>query len=172
MGIGSPRDAIARGAPDRPRRIGRSHVWLGASAAVALLAGGFVLARVIVGHSWALSETYYDEALPGLMSLAILRGLPQVLYWGHPYLGAVDAYLAAAAFYLFGPSTLTLRLRVASFSALWVWAAWCIGRRVGGTCRSCQRICGRLTMRWTSRRSPSYPDGRKSLPLRFGRVAG
>jgi Dolichyl-phosphate-mannose-protein mannosyltransferase/F5/8 type C domain len=132
MRIGPASDAIARGVPGRPRRVGPAHGWLGALAALTLLAGVFVLARVTVGLSPALSETYYDEALTGLMCLAILRGLPQVFYWGQPYLGAVDAYFAAAAFYIFGPSTLTLRLSVASLSALWVWAAWRIGRRVAG----------------------------------------
>ena len=45
------------------------------------------------------------------MALEILRGIPQVFYWGEPYGGAIgDAYLAAAGFWLFGPSTLVLRL--------------------------------------------------------------
>ena len=62
------------------------------------LAAVFALGRVVISLSPPLRETYYDEALTGLMSLQILRGVPQVFYWGQPYLGAVDAYLAAAAF--------------------------------------------------------------------------
>jgi hypothetical protein len=96
------------------------------------LAAVFALVRVVVALSPPLSETYYDEALTGLMSLAILRGVPQIFYWGQPYLGALDAYLAATAFYLFGPSTLALRLGVVWISVFWVWAAWRIGRRIAG----------------------------------------
>jgi hypothetical protein len=101
-------------------------------AAAAGLATVFALVRVVVALSPPLRETYYDEALTGLMSLDILRGVPQVFYWGQPYLGAVDAYLAAAAFRLFGPSTLALRLGIVWVSVLWVWAAWRIGRSVAG----------------------------------------
>jgi F5/8 type C domain-containing protein/dolichyl-phosphate-mannose-protein mannosyltransferase len=96
------------------------------------LAAVFVLARVIIALSPTLSETYYDEALTGLMSLAILQGIPQVFYWGQPYLAALDAYLAAAAFHFFGASTLVLRLGIVWVSVFWVWAAWRIGRRIAG----------------------------------------
>jgi hypothetical protein len=92
----------------------------------------FIAVRLLIALSPPLRETYYDEALTGLMSLAILRGIPQVFYWGQPYLGALDAYLAAGAFYIFGPSTLALRLGVIWISLLWVWAAWRIGRELAG----------------------------------------
>jgi len=97
-----------------------------------LLALLFVAVRYWVARSPALSETYYDEALTGLMSLAILRGIPQVFYWGQPYLGAEDAYLVAGAFSLFGPSTFVLRITVATAAVLWAWALWSIARRVVG----------------------------------------
>jgi hypothetical protein len=103
-----------------------------AFAPAVALAVVFILARVILALSPTLSETYYDEALTGLMSLAILHGIPQVFYWGQPYLAAVDAYLAAAAFYFFGSSTLVLRLGIVWVSLFWVWAAWRIGRHIAG----------------------------------------
>src|SRR5262245_66607204 len=96
------------------------------------LAGVFIAVRLLIALSPPLRETYYDEALTGLMSLAILRGVPQVFYWGQPYLGALDAYLAAGAFYVFGPSTFALRLGTAWVSVFWVWAAWRIGQRIAG----------------------------------------
>ena len=105
---------------------------LGTIAPAVALGTVFLLTRVIVALSPPLSETYYDEALTGLMSLAILRGVRQVFYWGQPYLGAVDAYLAAAAFHVFGPSTFALRLGTAWVSVFWVWAGWRIGRRIAG----------------------------------------
>ena len=121
-GLSAPASARAPPTPSRP---GRSRPQRGSPRSS-------FLARLIIALSPTFSETYYDEALTGLMSLAILRGIPQVFYWGQPYLAALDAYLAAAAFYLFGPSTLVLRLGVVWVSVFWVWAAWRIGRRIAG----------------------------------------
>jgi dolichyl-phosphate-mannose-protein mannosyltransferase len=93
----------------------------------------FVLLRYWLARTPILSETYYDEALTGLMSLAILRGMPQVFYWGEPYGGADgDAYLAAASFWLLGPSTLVLRMSAVVVAALWASAAGSIARRIAG----------------------------------------
>ncbi len=116
--------------PRQALSLGR--VGLGTIAPAVALGALFLLARVMVALSPPLRETYYDEALTGLMSLAILRGVPQVFYWGQPYLGAVDAYVAAAAFRVFGPSTFALRLGTAWVSLFWVWAGWRIGRRIAG----------------------------------------
>ena len=130
VGIGS---ATVQGtlAPRSPA-LGFVHIHVRTLATILVLAGLFVLVRLPLTLSPDLSETYYDEALTGLMSLDILQGTPQVFYWGQPYLGAVDAYLAAAAFYVFGPSALALRWGAVWVSVLWVWAAWCIGRRIAG----------------------------------------
>src|SRR5262245_16404866 len=130
--------AVASETSSRPASLRRRALELlraepvGAIAPALALAAVFVLARVIIALSPTLSETYYDEALTGLMSLAILQGVPQVFYWGQPYLAAVDAYLAAAAFHFFGSSTLVLRLGIVWVSVFWVWAAWRIGRRIAG----------------------------------------
>ncbi len=123
----------AAGPPAARSAWAAAHARLAAWSGPALLLGAIFLAvRVIIARSPLLAETYYDEALTGLMSLQILRGIPQVFYWGQPYLGALDAYLAAVAFRLFGPSTLALRLGTAWVSIFWTWAAWRIGRRIAG----------------------------------------
>ena len=70
----------------------------------ALLALVFLATRYVLARTALLSETYYDEALTGLMGLAILHGQPQVFLWGQPYLGAIEAYVAAAGFWLAGAS--------------------------------------------------------------------
>jgi hypothetical protein len=103
-----------------------------AAAALASAALIFVAIRWWLARTPALSETYYDEALTGLMAMAILRGEPQVFYWGQPYLGAVDAYLAAAGFWLAGPSALVLRLSVVVAAISWLLAAWATARRIVG----------------------------------------
>src|SRR5262249_3162749 len=79
-----------------------------------------------------LAETYYDEALTGLMAFAILHGAPQVFYWGEPYGGAIGgAYPAAIGFWLFGASPLVLRMAAAIIAVLWAWSLWFIARRAG-----------------------------------------
>jgi hypothetical protein len=110
--------------------------WSRAVAAAPVVLAGLALLLLVVRLRLALtpllSETYYDEAVTGLMSLAILRGEPQVFYWGQPYLGAVDAYLAALAFRLTSPGTLALRLAVVATAVLWAWAGWSLARRAAG----------------------------------------
>src|SRR5574342_556166 len=109
--------------PDGSRyaRLTHGRAWL--VLAGALLAAVFLALRYRLALSPALAEAYYDEALTGLMALAILHGAPQVFYWGEPYGGAIgDAYPAALGFWLFGPSTLVLRM---------AGAVWFMARRTG-----------------------------------------
>ena len=111
-------------------RSSHGSVWI--VAAGALLAVVFLALRYRLALTPTLAETYYDEALTGLMALAILHGAPQVFYWGEPYGGAIgDAYPAALAFWLFGPSTLALRMASAVIAVLWAWSVWFIARRAG-----------------------------------------
>jgi hypothetical protein len=113
--------------------LGLSGTRLGVLATGALLSGLFILVRLALALTSKLSETYYDEALTGLMAMEILRGIPQVFYWGEPYGGAIgDAYLAAAGFWLFGPSTLVLRLSPLVVVVLSVWAVWFTARHTAG----------------------------------------
>jgi hypothetical protein len=105
-------------------------LWLAGSGA--LLAAVFLALRYRLALTPTLAETYYDEALTGLMASAILRGAPQVFYWGEPYGGAIgDAYPTALGFWLFGPSTLVLRMTAAILAVPWVWSLWFIARRAG-----------------------------------------
>jgi hypothetical protein len=111
-------------------RLSHRSIWI--VAAGALLAAVFLALRYRLALTPTLAETYYDEALTGLMALAILHGAPQVFYWGEPYGGAIgDAYPAALGFWLFGPSTLVLRMASAVIAVLWAWSAWFVARRAG-----------------------------------------
>ena len=104
-------------------RLSHGGVWV--VAAGALLGAVFLALRYRLALTPTLAETYYDEALTGLMGLAILHGDPQVFYWGEPYGGAIgDAYPAALGFWLFGPSTLVLRMVSAVIAVLWAWSLW------------------------------------------------
>ncbi len=111
-------------------RLTHGGVWI--VAAGAFLAVVFLALRYRLALTPTLAETYYDEALTGLMAFAILHGTPQVFYWGEPYGGAIgDAYPAALGFWLFGPSTLVLRMASAVIAVLWAWSVWFIARRAG-----------------------------------------
>src|SRR5262245_7238426 len=106
--------------------------WRGAAIALGALGVLYLGARYWLATTPFLSETYYDEALTGLMGLAILRGEPQVFYWGQPYLGAIEGYVAALGFWIAGASTLTLRMTEVLFAFAWVWAVWSVTRRIAG----------------------------------------
>jgi hypothetical protein len=126
----APAGPGARADAPQPARRGRR--------AVRILIIGAVIAAVFLGLRYrlaitpSLAETYYDEALTGLMAIAILHGSPQVFYWGEPYGGAIgDAYPAAIGFWLVGSSTLVLRMAAAVIAVLWAWALWFVAHRAG-----------------------------------------
>src|SRR5262245_27997147 len=122
-----PRSDALSGA--RPGVIHR-RIWI--AGAGTLLSVVFLALRYRLALTATLAETYYDEALTGLMGLAILHGAPQVFYWGEPYGGAIgDAYPAALGFRLFGPSTLVLRMVGVVMALPWAWALWFIARGAG-----------------------------------------
>lgn len=73
-----------------------------------------------------------DEAIVGLMARHVLGGERPVFYYGQPYLGSLEAYLAALAFALLGPSTFTLKLVPLACSLLTLPLAYLLGRELAG----------------------------------------
>lgn len=73
-----------------------------------------------------------DEAIVGLMADHILGGDRPVFYWGQSYLGALEAYCAAAVFALLGSSVFSLRLVPALFSVGFIGLNYLVGRRLFG----------------------------------------
>ena len=69
-----------------------------------------VAARFAIGAlGWPQDDS--DEGTMGLMALHILtRGAHPIFFYGQHYMGALEAYLGAAAFHFFGASVLALRL--------------------------------------------------------------
>ena len=57
-----------------------------------------------------LPRLWYDEATSGLLGLSVLRGELPVYFFGQPFMGALDGYLAAPLFWLLGPSARALEL--------------------------------------------------------------
>jgi hypothetical protein len=79
-------------------------VWAGAIILLAI-----VLRLLLIAHGWPLLDS--DEGTMGLMAMHIAyRGEHPFFFYGQAYMGATEAYLAAALFHVFGVSSFTLRL--------------------------------------------------------------
>ncbi|MFG1991082.1 hypothetical protein ACGFJ7_14025 [Actinoplanes sp. NPDC048988] len=94
-----------------------------------------VAAAVRVGLlilEWPASNS--DEATMGIMAMHIAEGrhFPSFMY-GQSYMGTAEAYLAAAAFWVFGPSLVALRVPMLLLFLLFLTAMYVLARRLYGT---------------------------------------
>ena len=73
------------------------------------------LARlVLISQNWPVTNS--DEANMGLLARHIAyNGEWPIFFYGLPYMGPIEGYIAAPLFHLFGPSTFTLRLGLIPF---------------------------------------------------------
>jgi hypothetical protein len=69
-----------------------------------------------------------DEALVGIQAEHILQGQFPTYFYAQPYMGSLEAYLAAALFRIFGPSSWTLRAVPILLSLLLVYLTWRLAR--------------------------------------------
>jgi hypothetical protein len=77
--------------------------------AALLILAATVLRLVFTAQGGPLTNR--DEGTIGIMALHIAyRGEHPIFFYGQYYMGALEAYIAAALFHLFGPSLFTLRL--------------------------------------------------------------
>ncbi|HEY7020513.1 MAG TPA: hypothetical protein VH349_05310 [Ktedonobacterales bacterium] len=84
-------------------------------AAIALIAGSVSLRLTLAALGWPATDS--DEATFGLMALHISEhGAHPIFFYGQNYMGALEAYFAAGAFRLFGPSLFALRLSTIALS--------------------------------------------------------
>lgn len=65
-----------------------------------------------------------DEALLGIQAEHILQGERPIYFYGIPYFGSLEAYVAAGIFALFGPSVAALRAEATAFGLLLVGVTW------------------------------------------------
>src|SRR4029450_7231574 len=61
-------------------------------------------------RSLRFPRLWSDEATTGFLGLAVLNGELPIYFFGQPFMGALDGYLAAPLFWLLGPSARTLEL--------------------------------------------------------------
>ncbi|MEO7000588.1 MAG: hypothetical protein ABI068_02130, partial [Ktedonobacterales bacterium] len=127
------------GAPVQPAF---QHTYARLASRVAL--GLFVVAALyrlyLIARGWPLVDS--DEAIVGLMGRHILRGEFPVFLWGQSYMGALQSYLAAPLFALFGSSDFTLHIAELLITMGFIAAMYALGRAVYG------QIVGLLTLAW------------------------
>ncbi len=78
------------------------------------------------------TELEGDEAIVGLMARHILQGERPVFYYMQPYMGSLEAYLAAAIFAVAGSSTFALKLVPLAAALVFTALVFATGYRVGG----------------------------------------
>ncbi len=93
---------------DRPGTHAGWGLWLALAAGLALK--GALIASGSVGFN-------SDEAIIGLMARHILQGQHPAFFYGQAYMGALDAYLVAGAFAVFGQTVTAIRLVQAALFA-------------------------------------------------------
>ena len=99
--------------------------------------------------------TSFDTGTVGLMALHILKGERPLFFYGQSYMGALEAYLAALMFQVFGVSETTLALSPILFAAGWIAASYALFReilasRAGGLAAALTVAVGGWFMLWFS----------------------
>lgn len=92
----------------------------------------FVAAAALRGVFFLFPALDSDQAIIGLMGLHILEGRFPIFFWGEPYSGTLESFLAALFFFVFGVSRQTLSLAPALISLGFLWAGWRLAREVFG----------------------------------------
>src|SRR5258708_14962428 len=114
----SSADASTNAARTREKRW---YIWLLSPLWLCLLVA--VIIRI-----WLIMRTHGtldgDEALLGIQAEHILQGERPIYFYGIPYFGSLEAYIAAGLFALFGPSVAVLRIEASAFGLLLVGATW------------------------------------------------
>ncbi len=96
---------------------------------LAIVAGGFAVRLYLAVMTFAST---FDTSTVGLMALHILKGGRPLFYYGQSYMGALEAYVAALLFALFGPSEVALALSPILFSLGWIAATYLLFRELMG----------------------------------------
>ncbi len=112
---GTPASRLVEWAAERPRIL----------LLAALLAAVAVRAYLVL-HANAMLDG--DEALVGIQAERILRGQYPTYFYAQPYMGSLEAYLAAALFRVFGPSAWALRAVPIALSLALVYLTWRLAR--------------------------------------------
>ncbi|MBA3006395.1 MAG: glycosyltransferase family 39 protein [Proteobacteria bacterium] len=87
-------------------------------------------AVLLLTGSWFSYTSTFDTGTVGLMSVNIVHGDRPLFFYGQPYFGALEAYLAAMFVFLFGFSEFVVSLSPISFSLGWVVFSYLLFSRI------------------------------------------
>jgi hypothetical protein len=90
------------------------------------LAAAIVVRVYLVARTNAMIDG--DEAMVGIQAERILHGQYPTYFYAQPYMGSLEAYLAAALFRVFGPSAWALRTVPILLSLALVYLTWRLAR--------------------------------------------
>ena len=86
------------------------------------------LLMAVIIRVWLTVRTHgtldSDEALLGIQAQHILQGEHPIYFYGIPYFGSLEAYVAALIFAIFGPSVAALRAETTVYSLASGRATW------------------------------------------------
>ncbi len=100
--------------PNRSFRLGKVHIDPFDLAACLIIIVNASIRLVLIIHHWPTTNS--DEATVGLMALHIAHGHDfPAFFYGQGFIGALEAYMGAALFFVFGPSVFALRFGVLLF---------------------------------------------------------
>ena len=90
------------------------HKSLSERAMFVMIAIGTLIRLILIYFNWPITNS--DEGNMGLVALHIAyQGDHPTFFYGLPYMGPLEGYVAAPLFHLFGPSLFTLRLALLPF---------------------------------------------------------
>lgn len=97
-----------------------------------LLLGAIVVlaAVLLLTGSWFNYTSTFDTGTVGLMSINIAQGDRPLFFYGQPYFGALEAYVAAIFIGLFGFSEFVVSLSPISFTLAWIVFSYLLFSRI------------------------------------------
>jgi len=97
--------------------------------AFALIIVATLLRFILIYYNWPITNS--DEGNMGVLARHVAyNGEWPIFFYGLPYLGPVEGYLAAPLFHLFGPSVFVLRLGLLPFYPLFLVCMYYLTRRL------------------------------------------
>ncbi|MBU0664965.1 MAG: glycosyltransferase family 39 protein [Proteobacteria bacterium] len=87
-------------------------------------------ALLLLAGSWFSYTSTFDTGTVGLMSVNIVHGDRPLFFYGQPYFGALEAYLAAMFICLFGFSEFVVSLSPITFTLAWIVFSYLLFSRI------------------------------------------
>ncbi|GCE25055.1 hypothetical protein KDA_05390 [Dictyobacter alpinus] len=88
-----------------------------------------IMRFILIYFNWPITNS--DEGNMGILALHVaFNGDRPIFFYGLPYMGPIEGYIAAPLFYVFGPSLFMLRLGLLPFFVLFLICMYYLTRRL------------------------------------------